>query len=449
MNIGRRGFLYQAAHGFLGSAIGYLWAADVGHEPRPAKAKAVIYLFMCGGVSHIDTFDPKDNGLAGKFIDAIGFGDNQAKMQRPIIPSLRTFTRYGKSGTPVSDWFPHVGGVIDEITLVRSFYCHEFNHFPAVIEMTTGHRDRLVDHPSLGSWVSYSLGSANENLPVFVNIGRPSSPNQLSAGYLGAVHSATPFLARGVPIENLHPPEDVRGAARERQMQTLAKLNEDFRQTYATESAIAARLKTYELAARMQVGAPEAVDFAKEPEHVKKLYGIGEEPTDDFGRQLLLARRLAERGVRFIQVCHGGGGNGSWDAHGDMATHEPLCRQTDKPLAGLILDLKQRGMLDSTLVVWATEFGRTPWSQNTKGRDHNPRGFTCWLAGAGVKPGIVYGGTDETGFHAVENKRYIADLQSTILNQLGLDYKHMEFVVNNRPVRFLEHSAGPISEILV
>jgi uncharacterized protein (DUF1501 family) len=163
---------------------------------------------------------------------------------------------------------------------------------------------------------------------------------------------------------------------------------------------------------------------------------------------LLLARRLAERGVRFIQVCHGGGGNGSWDAHGDMATHEPLCRQTDKPLAGLILDLKQRGMLDSTLVVWATEFGRTPWSQNTKGRDHNPRGFTCWLAGGGVMPGIVYGGTDETGFHAIENKRYIADLQSTILNQLGLDYKHMEFVINNRPVRFLEHSAGPISEIL-
>src|SRR5437868_6152628 len=224
--IERRRFLFQSAAGFMGSALSSLFAQEGklmqdARLPGSPNAKSVIFLFMCGGVSHIDTFDPKDNKYAGKIMDAVGFGDNNAPMKRPVIPCLRTFERYGKSGIPVSDWFPHIGGVIDDIAVVRSMYCHETNHFPAVIEMATGHRDRIVEHPCLGSWVTYALGSENKNLPAFVNIGRPSSPVQLSGGYLGASVSATPFQPGDTPIQNLHPPKSVSPSERERQMQTL------------------------------------------------------------------------------------------------------------------------------------------------------------------------------------------------------------------------------------
>jgi hypothetical protein len=453
--ISRRGFLHRAGGGFLGAAMGGIFAeagtipeARLGPSVAP-RANSVIFLFMCGGVSHIDTFDPKDNKWAGKLIDAIGFGDNRAEMRRPVIACQRTFTRHGKSGIPVSDWFPHIGGVIDEIAVVRSMWCHEGNHFPAVIETCTGHRGRQFDHPTLGSWVSYALGSANQNLPTFVNIGRPSSPVQLTGGYLGASVAATPFQAGATPIPDLHPPRGSSRADRDREMRALADLNEEFRQRYAINADIAARARAYELAARMQMAAPEVVDFAGEPEHVRRLYGIGEDPTDDFGRQLLLARRLTERGVRFIQICHAGGGNGGWDAHGDIKNHAPLCRATDKPIAGLIRDLKQRGLLDSTLVVWTSEFGRSPWSQNTTGRDHNPRGYTAWLAGGGVRGGIVHGATDEVGYKAVEHPHYYSDLHATIVHQLGLDHTKMEIPVIGRTMKLIEEGDGPIKEILV
>jgi hypothetical protein len=448
----RRKFLFEAGLGFFGSAMGYLFAQEGLDARLPGgaspPASSVIFLFMCGGVSHIDTFDPKDNRFAGKMIEAVGFGDNLAKMLRPVIPCHRTFRPFGQSGIPVSDWFPHVGGVVDEIAFVRSMFCHETNHSPAVIEMATGHRDRLGDHPTLGAWVSYSLGTANRNLPAFVHMGRPSSPIQLNGGYIGATHAATSFRTGDTPIDHLFPPKNVSASERELRMKTLADLNHDFRERYAIESEISARLQAYELAGRMQMEAPGVVDISKEPRHVLDLYGIGQAETDSFGRQLLLARRLAERGVRFVQVCHAGGGNGSWDAHSDIASHAPLCLQTDKPVAGLITDLKQRGMLSSTLVVWATEFGRSPWSQNTKGRDHNPRGFTVWLSGGGVKGGMVHGSTDDVGYHAVEHRHYISDLQSTILQQLGLDHRKMLVTVNNRPIRLVEEGFGPIREIL-
>src|SRR5438046_7966396 len=337
----RRYFFERVGAGFLGAAIGYLWTHDglitssTGADkeegplgqiaPRlPVRVNSVIFLFMCGGVSHIDTFDPKDNGHAGKMIDAVGFGDNQAKMLRPVIPILRTYTRYGKSSIAVSDWFPHVGSCVDDIAFVHSMYTEEVNHFPAVIEMVTGHRGRQFTHPCLGSWVSYALGSANKNLPAFVNIGRASSPVQLTGGYLGATVAATPFQAGETPIPNLYPPKGSSPAERDRQMQMLLEMNKEFRERFAINTDIQARSQAYELAANMQLHAPEAVDFSQEPQHVLDLYGIGEKPTDDFGRQLLLARRLAERGARFIQLCRAGGGNGSWDAHGDMKTHEPL-----------------------------------------------------------------------------------------------------------------------------
>jgi Protein of unknown function (DUF1501) len=452
--ISRRQFLHQAGGGFVGVALGALWA-EAGEIPNallgphlPPKAKSVIFLFMCGGVSHIDTFDPKDNKWAGKLIDVVGFGDNLAEMRRPVIPCQRTFRRYGESGIPVSDWFPHIGSVIDEIAVVRSMWCHESNHFPAVIETCTGHRGRQFDHPTLGSWVSYALGSANKDLPTFVSIGRPSSPVQLTGGYLGATVAATPCQPGDTPIPNLKPSNGGTAAERDRQMQALLELNQEFRRDYALNSDIAARAQAYELAARMQLAAPQVVDFANEPKHVLDLYGIGTKETDDFGRQLLLARRLAERGVRYIQICHAGGGNGAWDAHGDMTSHAPLCRATDQPIAGLIRDLKQRGMLGETLVVWSSEFGRSPWSQNTTGRDHNPRGYTVWLAGGGAKGGVVHGATDDVGYKAVERPHYYSDLHATILRQMGLDSKKMEIPVFGRTMRLVEEGEGPIREIL-
>jgi len=458
--VSRRQFLFQTSGGFLGTALGALWAGEgklrasqalTLAEPAPhlrARAKSVIFLFMCGGVSHIDTFDPKDNKWAGTLIDAIGFGDNLAEMKRPVIPCRRTFTRHGQSGIPVSDWFPKVGSMIDDIAVVRSMWCHESNHFPAVVEMATGHRDRIVEHPCLGSWVTHALGSANQNLPAFVSIGRPTSSVQLSGGYLGASVAATPFQPGDTPVRNLHPPKSSNVVARDREMAALEAMNQEFRKRYEDDTAIAARARAYELAARMQLSAPEAVDFSKESESVQQLYGIGQKTTDNFGRQLLLARRLVERGVRFIQICHAGGGNGSWDAHDDIESHGPLCRQTDQPIAGLLQDLKQRGLLDSTLVVWTSEFGRTPWSQNTTGRDHNPKGFSSWLAGAGVRGGTVYGATDDVGYRVVDKKVYIADLQATILERMGLDAAHMEVEIFGRPVRLVEDSAKPVAGIL-
>jgi len=447
--------LHLAGGGFFGAAMGALWAqageiqdATLNLPHFMPRAKSVIFLFMCGGVSHIDTFDPKGNKYAGKMIDVTAFGDNVAEIKRPVIRCERKFTNYGKSGIPVSDWFPHIGSMVDDIAFVRSMWCNEGNHFPAVIETVTGHRGRQFDCPSLGSWVSYALGTTNQNLPAFVNIGRPSSPVQLTGGFLGASVSATPFAAGPTPIPNLKAPRSTTASDRDKQIETLMELDEDFRTQYAVNSDIAARTKAYELAARMQLHAPEAVDFSKEPAHVKELYGIDDDDTDDFGRQLLLARRLAERGVRFIQLCHAGGGNGGWDAHGDINTHAPLCRAVDKPIAGLIKDLKQRGMLDETLVVFSSEFGRSPWSQNTTGRDHNPRGYTAWLAGGGIKGGTVHGATDEFGYRATVDPHYYSDLHATILHQLGIDHTKLEIPVLGKTMKLVEEGFGPIAPII-
>jgi hypothetical protein len=452
--VSRRAFMTAAAGGFFGVGVSGMLAEDgklpgahiaTDFEPR---AKSVIYLFMCGGVSQLDTFDPKGNKYAGKLMDGTAFGDNVAEIKRPVIPCIRTFKPYGESGIPVSDIFPNVGSVIDEIAVVRSLWNHEGNHFPAVIETVTGHRGRAFDHASLGGWVSYALGSANKNLPTFVNIGRPSSPVQLTGGYLGASASATPFQAGDTPIPNLYPPKGTSAAERDAQMQKLMALNREFREVYNANTDIAARISSYELAARMQLAAPEVVDLDKDPKAVLDSYGIGVKETDEFGRQLLMARHLAEKGVRYIQVCNGGGGNGSWDAHVDMKEHEKSALAVDKPIAGLITDLKQRGMLASTLVVFSSDFGRTPWSQNTTGRDHNPRGYSVLLAGGGIKGGVIYGETDEVGYRAVVNPRYCSDLHATIVHLLGLDYKKLTTEVFGRTFRLVEEGDGPIKEVI-
>ena len=405
---------------------------------------------MCGGVSHIDTFDPKDNKWAGKLIDVVGFGDNLAEMRRPVIPCHRTFTRYGKSGIPVSDWFPHVGGVIDEIAVVRSMWCHEGNHFPAVIETCTGHRGRAVRPPDLRQLGLVRPGQRQQE-PADVREHRP-------AVVAGATDRRLPRRDRGrhpVPgrarrrSRTCIRPAGGSAAERERQMQALA----------GTEPRVPRALR-HQLGHRgprqgVRAGRPHAARRAggrrllrRAEARARTSTASASKETDDFGRQLLLARRLAERGVRFIQVCHAGGGNGGWDAHGDIKTHAPLCRATDKPIAGLIRDLKQRGMLDETLVVWTSEFGRSPWSQNTTGRDHNPKGYTSWLAGGGVKGGVVHGATDDVGYKAVENPHYYSDLHATILQQLGLDYQKMEVPVLGRTMKLVEEGHGPIQEIL-
>jgi hypothetical protein len=449
----RRSFLRRFGFGIGSSAFAYLCnqsSSQTSHllTPHiPPQANSVIFLFMCGGVSHMDTFDPKGNQWAGKMMEVIG-SNNGRPQTRPVIYCPRTFTRYGESGTPVCEWFPHIGSVMDDIAVVRSMRTHHIGHFPAAIQMATGHKRQVFDYPSLGSWISYSLGSVNDNLPTFVNMGRPSSPLQLSGGFFGAKEAATPFQASGAPLRNLQLPPSVSDARRKQQMQSLVHLNEQFHQQYAFDSKIAARVKSYELAARLQVSAPEAVDFNDEPQHVLSMYGIDEEVTSPFGRQTLLARRLVERGVRFVQICHGGKGNGDWDAHDSVEDHAPLAQQTDKPIAGLLKDLKQCGLLDTTLVVWASEFGRTPWSQNTIGRDHNPHGFTIWLAGGGVKGGVVHGATDEIGLNAVDSPHNVGDLQATILMQMGLDYEQMEVEINGAPHKVIEECEGPIEAIL-
>lgn len=329
-------------------------------------------------------------------------------------------------------------------------WCHETNHFPAVIETSTGHRNRFLEHPCLGSWVDHALGRATENLPAFVNLGRPTSPVQVSGGFLGSSVSATPLMTGDEPIRNLRAQAGVSAAERDRRMELLEKLNREFREQYATESSIRGRLKAYELAARMQLTAPEAVDFSGESEAVKRLYGIGTKETDDFGKQLLLARRLVERGVGSSRSAMPGAATARGTRTTTWRAHAPLCRQTDQPIAGLIRDLKQRGMLENTLVVWTSEFGRTPWSQNTTGRDHNGKGYSTWLAGAGVRGGTVYGATDDVGYRAVENPVYIADLQATILHLLGYPISKMEVTINGRPVRLVPEggSAKPVYGIL-
>ena len=444
----------RPAAAFFGVALGATLgrggraqAPGSGRIPN-AKAKSVIFLFMCGGVSHIDTFDPKDNKWAGKLIDAIGFGDNLAEMQAagdPLHPHVHALRRDRASRSPTGS--PHVGGVIDEIAVVRVDVVPRRQPLPGGDRNCTGHRGRQFDHPTFGSWVSYALGSANKNLPTFVNIGRPSSPVQLTGGYLGAQLRGDAVPARGDADPESEP-------ARRRQCRRARPADADAGRGSTGSSASTTRStptsrprEAYELAARMQLSPRRRSSTSRTSrKHVLDLYGIGEKATDDFGRQLLLARRLAEKGVRFIQVCHAGGGNGGWDAHGDMKNHAPLCRAIDKPIAGLIRDLKQRGMLERTLVVWTSEFGRSPWSQNTTGRDHNPRGYTAWLAGGGVK-GAGHGATDDVGYKAVENPHYYSDLHATIL-QRGPRPHEDAVPALGRTFHLVEEGDGPIKAII-
>ncbi len=394
------------------------------------KAKSVIFLFMYGGPSHIDTFDykPKMYGLDGKTVQVKTAGRGGARNEGRIVEPKWKFKQYGQSGQWVSELFPNVATCVDDIAFIKSMTADSPVHGSALLMMNSGRI--LSGHPALGSWVNYGLGTVNENLPGFVVMldqkgGPISGAKNWSSGYMPASYQATVLRPKGSPILNLSPPEGMSDDEQRRLLDHLNHFNGMHLSERTDNTNLSARIASYELAYKMQATAPEAVDVDKEPEEIKKLYGMDHERTEDFGRKCLLARRLVERGVRFVQLYSGGAHNDdNWDAHGDlMKNHIYHAFNTDKPIAGLLKDLKQRGLLDSTLVIWGGEFGRQPVAEYATGtgRDHNAMGFTMWMAGGGIKGGMSVGETDELGSAAVTDRFQVKHLHATVLQQLGLD----------------------------
>ena len=462
----RRRFLTQASAGLGPLAVAYLlhrapasaFAAtsnDTGPKAphHPAKAKSVIFLFMEGGPSHIDLFDPKPEleKLAGKPMPE-SFGRPITAMgtaQNSIMPSRRVFQRHGQSGIWVSDWYPHVAEHADDLCVIRSCWADGLNHVGSVCQMNTG--SVLAGRPSLGAWTTYGLGAANENLPAFVILtdsrGVVGGPKNWSSGFLPAGYQGTLFRNSGPPILDLATPEKIGDEQQRSKLGYLRKLNEFFAEGKGGDTELEARLRSYELAYGMQAAAPEAVDLSRESQATRKLYGLDDEPTSVFGRNCLLARRLVERGVRFVQLYSGSGSG--WDAHKDIeGNHSKLCKGSDRPIAGLLADLKGRGLLDSTLVVWGGEFGRTPFNESGDGRDHNPWGFTMWMSGGGIKGGTVVGSTDEIGLKAVDRPCHVHDLHATILHVLGLDHLKLTYLHNGRFERATINGGKLIAEAL-
>jgi len=424
----------------------------------PAKAKAVIFLFMYGGPSHVDTFDHKPElyKLDGKTIPVKTFGRGGKKDGGRVVGPKWQFKPYGKSGKLVSDLFPHVGQRVDDIAFVHSMYAESPIHGSGLLMMNSGRL--LSGSPCLGSWVTYGLGSENENLPGFVvmldNSGGPiNGPKNWSSGYMPAAYQGVQLRADKTPIHDLAVPE---GTTREQQRLLLDRLkekNEQHLASRADNSELMARIASYELAFKMQEHAPEAVDFTKETAETKALYGIDDKKTEDFGRKCLLARRLVERGVRFIQIYSGGNHNDhNWDAHGDLVKNHNLhAGATDKPIAGLLADLKRRGLLDSTIVIWSGEFGRQPTAEYAQGtgRDHNAYGFTSWLAGGGIKGGTSVGTTDELGNNAVDDRFHVKNLHATVLHQMGLDPNKLAYFYGGLDQKLVGvEGAEPIKQII-
>ena len=447
----RREFLARAGNGFGAMALAYLQHRDgcaspllkvdrsglpqnAHHAPR---AKSVIWLFMEGGPSQLDLFVPKAalERLAGQPMPA-SFGRPITAMgtaNNTLMPSKRSWKRYGESGQWVSDWYPHVAQHVDDIAFIHSCQADGLNHVGSVCQMNTG--SILAGRPSMGAWTTYGLGSANENLPAFVIMtdGREvlGGSKNWSSGFLPAVHQGTHLRREGSPIFHLAPPDGISDRQQRSKLDFVKKLNESFATGNEEDTELAARLDSYELAYRMQSAAPEAVDLSTETEATRRLYGLDDEATTQFGRNCLLARRLVERGVRFVQLYSGSGSG--WDAHTDVeGNHSKMCKSSDKPIAGLLADLKSRGLLDSTLVVWGGEFGRTPFNEKGDGRDHNPWGFTTWMAGGGIRGGQAIGRTDEIGLRAVDKPCHVHDIHATILHLLGLNHKALTYLHSGR-----------------
>jgi hypothetical protein len=474
----RREFLWQAGAGFTGLALAGLLdrdgffsnsarAATVAGNVNPLapksphfqpKAKSVIFLFMYGGPSHVDTFDykPELYPLDGKSIQVKTFGRGGHKNEGRVVGPKWKFKQYGQCGKYVSELFPHFAECVDDVAFLHSMTADSPIHGSAMLMMNSGRI--LSGHPCLGSWVNYGLGSVNENLPGFVVMLDPtggpiSGAKNWSSGYMPASYQGVILRSAGDPILDLKPPEGMSPAMQRRLLDTLRDYNEDHRVSREGYSDLAARVASYEMAYKMQTHAPEAVDLTKESEKTQELYGLNDPKTAEFGRRCLLARRLVERGVRFIQLYAGGAHNDdNWDAHGDLVkNHNFHAGRTDKPIAGLLKDLKQRGLLENTLVVWGGEFGRQPTAEYAEGtgRDHNAYGFTMWMAGGGIKGGVSVGETDELGASAVTDRMHVRNLHATILNQLGVDPNRLSYFYGGLDQRLVGvEGAEPIRQII-
>jgi hypothetical protein len=480
-NGARRAFLSDLGMGFTGLALGAMlagerkslgaasdggvWSPPDGKPHFAPKAKSVIWLFMNGGVSHMESFDPKPmlNQFADKSIGETPFADVQSpdklklarvtvindangQQRNKIYPLQVGFKKYGESGIELSDWVPHIGSCADDIAFVRSMWTTDDNH-GAQTQFHSGRHMLDGEFPTLGAWVHYGLGTLNENLPQFLSMGTREYWNARDGHYLGPAHDAIPIrVDPSNPLDYGASHRKMFGDSQRLGFDLVRELNQLRAVEYPEDPVLEARIRSYELAFRMQASIPETLRFTDETESTLNMYGIDAPETKEFGMQMLACRRFVERGVRFIQVQHGGGGAGAWDAHGGLkANHTKNFQAVDKPIAGLLKDLKQRGLLESTMVVFATEFGRTPGTQGSDGRDHHIYGFSVWMAGGGIRGGVVHGATDEIGFHAVEDRHYVTDIHATILKQLGLDSRKLE--IPGRKRLDIDHGS-PIDAII-
>jgi hypothetical protein len=472
----RRSFLSDTGMGFTGMVLGSMlfrdgvaravhaegavWTPPDGIPHFPPKAKSVIWIFLCGGVSHLESFDVKPalNQYAGKSIEETPFKDvfatadknivgaNPSHGNRKVIMPLQTgFKAYGQSGLVTGDWFQNIGSCADDIAVVRSLWTIHNDH-GAQLTWQTGRHPRELNHPTIGGWICYGLGTLNQNLPEYVVLGVPTGDCCGGAFTHGAAYLGPEFSGVRLNVDPQKPlpyirPADAASAEEQlRNLSLLGKLNYLSGIDYPDDQDLRARIKSYELAFQMQTSIPEVMKIENESEETKKLYGLDIPECKAFGERCLVARKLVEKGVRFVQLFHGGGGGGEWDAHSDIKNnHAKLAKQVDQPIAGLLKDLKRTGLLEDTLVVFGTEFGRTPGAEGT-GRDHHPQGFSAWLAGGGIKGGVAHGATDELGFHAVENRHYVTDIHATVMQLMGLDSYRLE--IPGRKRLEIDHGAA-------
>ncbi len=483
-SIPRRSFLSDLGTGFAGLALGAMlqrdgdaraeaesaWSPPDGLPHFAPRAKNVIWLFMAGGVSQVETFDPKPalNTYGGKTIVETPYqdilespyiknrielvkGDANGKIYDKLFPMQVGYAKRGQSGIEVSDWWPQLSECVDDMAVIRSMWTTASNH-DAQLQFHTGRNRFDGFFPTIGAWVHYGLGSLNDSLPQFIvmgnKIGDCCGGKATEGGdYLGPEHDGvTLSVDPQNPLPFAIPAGGGDLAERVRAQELLGRLNRIAASEYPEDPSLAARIKSYELAFRMQTAVPDVVNLSEETAQTHDLYGTTGGPTQSFGRLCLTARRLVERGVRFVQIYHGGGGAGAWDAHSNVqGNHAKNCQQVDQPIAGLLKDLKRTGLLDETLVVWGSEFGRTPGAQGSNGRGHHNFGFSVWMAGGGIQGGVVHGATDELGFHAVENRHYVTDIHATVMHQLGLDPRRLTVPGRKR----LEIDYGqPIREII-
>ena len=466
----RRDWLQRSACGFGSLALSGLSAeqavAAKGKNPLaprdpmfPARAKRVIFIFMQGGPSHVDSFDYKPE-LAksdGKEIDFTGvrFGTFGKVSKRRLMKPLWDFKRYGECGQWVSALFPEMAKHVDKMCMIHSMHTEGVAHGPSTLFLHTG-ATNLV-RPSVGSWITYGLGTVNQNVPGFITLNPSASkggPRNYSNGFLPTIYQGTVVGRAGMPVAQ----SKIRNIANEktstsvqhRQFEFLQSLNREQQKRAAQDDQLDAAIESFELAYRMQLNAPQLMDLSSESKATLESYGIGEKATDDFGRQCLLARRMAEADVRYIQINYADESTTPrWDQHSNMPKHADHAKAVDKPVAGLLADLAQRGLLEDTLVWWGGEFGRTPFAQGKNGRDHNPRGFTMWLAGGGVKPGFSYGTTDEIGDRAVTNKVHMHDMHATILHLLGMDHEKLTYRYAGRDFRLTDVAGKVVHDIMI